>query len=233
MTRHDIDDTAVLNALRDSLDGVTMSIAAADIVSAGRSRIRRRRMAQSITGALTVAALALTVTPLGHSSGGTPPPATGTSHAQVRALAFTLARHADGTVQVTWDKQRYFEDPAGLEQALRQAGFPVMIKVGEFCAGRGDDTSLDPSGSGPGVDQVIRARRQDDDSVTFVFSPAAMPAGKQLFIGYLSAAQLAITHGAPGSVERLITAEGPLTCTTQAPPKHIRPGTPEAVTKKD
>ena len=49
-----------------------------------------------------------------------------------------------------------------------------------------------------------------------------MPAGKQLFIGYLNPAQLAVTGGAPGSVERLVSTGVPLTCTTQAPPANHR-----------
>jgi hypothetical protein len=47
-----------------------------------------------------------------------------------------------------------------------------------------------------------------------------MPAGQQLFIGYLSPAQLAAVHGNPGSVERLVPTGVPLTCDTQAPPEH-------------
>ena len=39
----------------------------------------------------------------------------------------------------------------------------------------------------------------------------------ELFIGYLSPAQLAVTQGQPGSVERLVPTGVPLTCTTQAP----------------
>jgi hypothetical protein len=64
----------------------------------------------------------------------------------------------------------------------------------------------------------VRRQSEADGRVTFVFIPSAMPAGKQLFIGYLSPAQLAVTHGAPGSVERLISTGVPLTCTTDAPP---------------
>jgi hypothetical protein len=58
------------------------------------------------------------------------------------------------------------------------------------------------------------------DKVTFVFTPSAMPAGKQLFIGYLNSAQLAVTQGRPGSVERLVSTGVTLTCTTTAPPAH-------------
>lgn len=224
MIMHDTDETTVLETLRTSLEGVTMRTPVVDIVNAGRTRVRRRRLAGSMTGAIAVAALALSVAPLGHPSSDTPQPATGTGNAQVRTVAFTLARHADGTIHVTWDKQRYFEDHAGLQQALRQAGFSVVIKDGEFCAGSGDDTSLDPSGVGPGVAGVMSARRENHGRVTFVFTPAAMPAGKQLFIGYLSQDQLAITHGQPASVERLVSTQGPLSCTTQPPPAHTGRG---------
>ncbi len=62
-----------------------------------------------------------------------------------------------------------------------------------------------------------------DGTVAFIFTPSAMPAGKELFIGYLSPSQLAVTHGQPGSVERLVPTGGPLTCTTQEPLPHSRP----------
>jgi hypothetical protein len=83
-----------------------------------------------------------------------------------------------------------------------------------------DDGYLDPSGVGPRVDRVMKGERQADGTVVFVFAPSAMPAGKELFIGYLSPSQLAVTHGQPGSVERLVPTGVPLTCTTQAPPPH-------------
>ncbi|WP_432172717.1 hypothetical protein [Streptomyces sp. Tue6028] len=66
----------------------------------------------------------------------------------------------------------------------------------------------------------MRGERADDGRVTFVFTPSAMPEAKQLFIGYLNAEQLQVTHGRPGSVERLVPTDEPLTCTTQAPPRH-------------
>ena len=97
--------------------------------------------------------------------------------------------------------------------------FPVLIKEGTFCAGPHDDITLNGSGVGPGVERVMKGRREKDDSVTFVFTPSAMPAGKQLFIGYLTQAQLAVTGGHPGSVERLVSATDSLACTDQAPPR--------------
>ncbi len=213
MSTHD--GEATLGALRDSLDGVAMHTPVEQIVAAGRARRRRRRvtgLATVTTGVAAVTGLALGVPALSHPS--TAPPSAG----HFRAAAFTLDRHADGTIHVTWDKRRYFEDHAGLERALRAAGFPVLVREGTFCTTPKDDPTLDASGSGVGVDRVVRAQRTSDDSVVFIYTPSAMPAGKQLFIGYLSPAQLAVTHGHPGSVERIISTGAPLTCTTQAPP---------------
>ncbi|MBD0740927.1 hypothetical protein [Streptomyces sp. CBMA152] len=211
----------VLDALRDSMDGVTMGTPVERIEAAGRARRRRRRIA----GVATVAAaagLALGVPTYGHPSTAPPQasPATGAAPVHIRTAAYEVESRPDGTVRLTWSKQQYFQDPAGLQAALRKAGFPVLIKVGEFCKGPHDDGSLDPSGSGPGVRRVMKGHRQADGSVVFDFTRSAMPAGTELFIGYLNPAQLAVTHGRPGSVERLVPIGTPLVCTTQAPPPH-------------
>jgi hypothetical protein len=147
---------------------------------------------------------------------------TATGPVHIHTAAFTVDSYPDGTVHVTWDKSRYFRDRKGLQQALRAVRFPVLIKEGVFCKGPHDSGHLNPSGVGPGVDRVMKGERQASGSVAFVFTPSAMPAGKQLFIGFLSPSQLAITHGQPGSVERLVPTGAPLTCTTQAPPSHHR-----------
>jgi hypothetical protein len=215
MSEHDTESGAVLHALRESFSDVGMSTPAERIVSAGRARQRRRLFGTAAgvvagTAALTGLTLSISDTP-----------ATGV---HIRTVAFTVDSQDDGTVHATWDKQRYFEDHEGLQQALRAAGFPVLIKTGEFCRGPQDDGDLNPSGVGPGVDQVMRGERGSDGKVTFVFTPAAMPDGKQLFIGYLSPAQLASVGGNPGSVERLVPTGVPLTCTTEPPPAHRAPG---------
>ena len=242
----DDSDSAVLDALSGSLDEVTMRTPLARIEAAGRALRRRRRVARTATGLAAVAVgVGAGVPMLNHPSTAPPGTAEAAGAVHVRTVGYSVDTAADGTIRVEWDKERYFNDREGLQRALRQAGFPVLIKVGEFCVGPGDDASLDASGTGPGVERVVQAvqteqtpasgdrpgsRQQPKDGgthrdggkgvVTFVFSPAAMPQGKQLFIGYLSPSQLAVTHGAPGSVERLISRDGPLTCTTQAPPSH-------------
>ncbi|MFF3469037.1 hypothetical protein ACWCQN_43785 [Streptomyces sp. NPDC001984] len=222
MSDHDMD---VLDALKDSLDDITMDTPIEQIEAAGRARRRRRRFVGTTAGVAAAAGLALGVPTHGNPS--TAPPtagnSTGAGAVHIRTAAYTVDTKKDGTVHVSWDKQRYFKNHAGLQAALRKAGFPVLIKEGEFCKAPQDDGALDPSGVGPGVREVMRGEREDDGKVTFVFTPSAMPAGTQLFIGYLNEAQLASVHGNPGSVERLVPTGVPLTCTTDLPPAHSRP----------
>jgi hypothetical protein len=176
------------------------------------------------TAVAAAAGVALGGPPVGHQP-GVPSQAAGTGQVHIRTAAFSVDTSNDGTVRLTWDKRQYIQyrqDIAGLQQALRAAGVPVLIKVGVFCRGPHDHAHLDPSGAGPGVGQVMTGENGPEGTVIFTFAPAAMPAGEELFIGYLSPPQLAITHGQPGSVERLVPTGVPLTCTTQAPPPHSR-----------
>jgi hypothetical protein len=147
----------------------------------------------------------------------------------IRTAAFSVDTYSDGTIHVTWDKSRYIQYSqhiAALQQALREAGFPVLIKEGVFCRGPHDSGYLDPSGVGTGVGRVMKGQDQPDGTVVFIFTPSAMPAGEELFIGYLSPVQLTITHGQPGSVERLVPTGVALACTTQAPAPHSRQSRP-------
>jgi len=206
----------VVDALHRSLGETRMKTTAEEIVAAGRTRRRRRRVTGLGVGLAAFATLGFAVN---YAGPRTAQPTTATiDTVHVATVAFTLDRRSDGTVHLTWDKQRYFEQHAALEAALKEAGMPVVIRVGEFCVGPHDDTTLDPSGVGPGVEQVMKGESEADGKVVFVFTPSTLPAGKQLFIGYLDASQLAVTHGRPGSVERLVSLDEPLSCTTTPPP---------------
>lgn len=264
MNDDDSDTTAVLDAVRGSLGTVTMRTPVERIVAAGRRR-KHTRAAAATAGAAAVAGLAV-------AAATTTAPDPGGVH--VHTAAYTVDSGADGSVRLTWDKRRYFEDRDGMQAALRQAGMPVLVKVGEFCHGPQDDPAVSASGTGPGVDLVMhgespgggghgaadepgsggkpadgapgdggpadKARAEkagadpatgkssgaepapgaagaEETAVTLVFDPSAMPAGKQLFIGYLTADQLAVTGGHPGSVERLVPTDVPLICTTELP----------------
>ncbi|GAB3900094.1 hypothetical protein GCM10029964_086960 [Kibdelosporangium lantanae] len=140
------DHDTVLDALKDSLGAVTMHTPVEKIVAVGRAR-RRRRLAGGAAGALVVAGLAVAVTTHGDPS-PSPGDSSVASGVHVHAAAYTVDSNPDGTVSVTWDKEKYFEDHEGLQAALRQAGFPVLVKVGEFCRGPRDDGNLGPGGVG-------------------------------------------------------------------------------------
>jgi hypothetical protein len=223
MTEYNSDSASVLTAVHDAFEPVTMHTALDTVVAQAGARRRRRRRAVTATAVAAVAVLAVGVAGYGHGSTHSARSATPEANAQpvhIVTAAYTVDSQSNGTVTVTWTKQGYFQDPAGLQAALQKAGFPVLVKVGEFCKGPDDDGYLDPSGVGPGVDQVMQGTTGSNKQVVFTFNRSALPAGDELFIGYLSPAQLAITHGAPGSVERLVPTNATLTCTTQAPPVH-------------
>ncbi|MEV5795998.1 hypothetical protein [Streptomyces sp. NPDC052192] len=210
----------LLDTLRNSLDDVHLATPVEEIVAAGRARRRRRKVAGAGMVAL-VAGLAAGVSTLANPSADPPSYATSGQGVHVHTVAYTVDSQKDGTVHATFDKQRYFTDHAGLQAALRRAGFPVLIKTGVFCAGPDDDGKLSPSGSGAGVERVMQGVREHDGRVTFVFKPENMPRNTQLFIGYLDTAQLAAVHNNPGSVERLVPTNQKLTCDTVAPPEHM------------
>ncbi|MDX6390888.1 MAG: hypothetical protein QOJ73_1951 [Streptosporangiaceae bacterium] len=202
----------------DRLEAELVTLVAQRAAVPRRRSVLRRPAWRAGLAAAGVAAVTATTLGVVALSDPASAPSTRPGPVHIRTAAFTVDSHSDGTIHVTWDKSRYFQDRAGLQQALRAAGFPVLIREGVFCRGPGDSGSLDPSGVGPGVGRVMTAEPRAGGAVTFVFTPSAMPAGEELFIGYLSPSQLAVTHGRPGSVERLVPAGARLTCTTQPPP---------------
>ena len=223
MTEYNSESASVLTAVRDGFAPVTMHTSLDTVVVQAGAR-RRRRRAMTVT-AVTATAIALAVGAVGYGQGSTrsaksATPSTPAQPVHIVTAAYTVDSQPNGAVTVTWTKQGYFQEPSGLQAALQTAGFPVLVKVGEFCKGPSDDGYLDPSGVGRGVDQVMQASTDSNGQVVFTFNRSALPAGNELFIGYLSPAQLAITRGAPGSVERLVPTNTTLTCTTTAPPAH-------------
>src|SRR5258708_4024903 len=61
MNSHDTQAAAVLDAVKDSLDGVTMHTPVEQIVTAGHVRRRRRRLIATATGVAAVTGLTLVV----------------------------------------------------------------------------------------------------------------------------------------------------------------------------
>lgn len=224
MTEYNSESASVLTAVHDAFEPITMYTPLDTVIARAAAR-RRRRRAITVTAVVATALVVGAAGAVGYGHGSTNSAKSATRPTAVQPVhivtaAYTVESQSNGSVTVTWTKQGYFQDPSGLQAALQTAGFPVLVKVGEFCKGPSDDGYLDPSGVGRGVDQVMQASTNTSGQVVFTFNRSALPAGDELFIGYLSAAQLAITHGAPGSVERLVPTNATLTCTTSAPPAH-------------
>jgi hypothetical protein len=185
-----------------------------------RAAVRRPAVRVGVVAALAAAVAGGLVAGLSPGSPAGAGFSTAAGPVHIRTAGFTVDSSTDGTIRVTWDKSQYFQDRQELQQALRAAGLPVLIKEGVFCKGPQDNGYLDASGEGAGVSAVMSGEGQAGGAVVFVFTPSAMPPGEELFIGYLSPSQLAVTHGRPASVERLVPAGVALTCTTQPPPSH-------------
>jgi hypothetical protein len=185
-----------------------------------RAAVRRPAVRVGVVAGLAAAVAGGLVAGLSSGSPAGAGLGTAAGPVHIRTAAFTVDRYTDGTIHVTWDKSRYFQDRQELQQALRAAGLPVLIKEGVFCKGPQDNGYLDASGEGAGVSAVMSGEGQAGGAVVFVLTPSAMPSGEELFIGYLSPSQLAVTQGRPASVERLVPAGVALTCTTQPPPSH-------------
>ena len=114
-----MNDEELITMVRDQRSSVPMTTPVEQIISSGRV-VRTRRRIPGIAGALAgAAAAALAVAALlpggGHQA-GRPLPA--------QLAAWTVVRHADGTVVVT---VRQLRDPAGLQRTLRADGVPTTV----------------------------------------------------------------------------------------------------------
>lgn len=147
-------------------------------------RRRRRRRGAGITAAAVVLSLALTGA-FGPAAGTggvrTTVPARGTG--TIRTTAFTLVKHASGTVTLTLSLFAVL-DTSTLQSDLRHDGIPAIVTTGGFCS----------SAPAPaGFFRVVTVTGPKG-SRTMTINPAAMPAGTELSVGSF---QLAPTVGTP------------------------------------
>jgi len=115
MTDHDL-----ITAVRDSFTGVHSDTPVEQIVRRSRA-VRARRRVPALTAAVAVAAaVGLAVTGLlpGHPA---------TVQPGIHLSAWTVVRHADGTVYIRINQLR---DPAGLQRKLRADGVPASVVFG-------------------------------------------------------------------------------------------------------
>ena len=111
-------DEELITMVREQRTSVPMTTPVEQIISRGRV-VRTRRRIPGIAGALAgaaAAALAVAVLLPGAHQAGRPLPA--------QLAAWTVVRHADGTVVVT---VRQLRDPAGLQRTLRADGVPATV----------------------------------------------------------------------------------------------------------
>jgi len=151
-----------------------------------RSRSRRhRRLAElSIAGVAAGTILALGLAGVFGSASHTPAHDPGT----IRTAAFTLTKNANGTATLTLTADQVF-NPGALQQALQQDGIPALVETGSYCSSSPATPAATlaaalslqlPDGTPVSGNQPVPA-----DAVT-VISPAAMPAGTELFFGYFN-----------------------------------------------
>jgi hypothetical protein len=196
----------VLDDVKGSMAGVHMRTPVEEIVAAGRSRRRRRRVCGTVAGAVVVAGATMVALQPGTPAETAPPVTADTGPVHLHLAAFSVDTNPDGTVTMLTKAQSL--DPATLRRALAQAGVPAIIKIGEFCR----STQSPP----PGLDSVVRGEPRPDGTVVLVFTPSALPQGAELSIGILK-------PGSPGqkrAAYTLVRAGTPLRCSPGLPNEH-------------
>jgi hypothetical protein len=169
------------SALRSAL-----ARAAADIQDPAQARQRllhrdyrpghgHRKLGAGITATTAAAGVVL-----GLGLAGAFGPAAVSGTGTIRTTAFTLVRHADGTVTLTIHPGVLLE-PGTLQRDLQRDGIPAKVTTGSFC-------SSDPAPAG--IHKVVNAvvpglkGAPMTASPTLAINPAAMPAGTELSFGY-------------------------------------------------
>ena len=205
----ELNDSAVLSAVRDSISGMPMPAAPRlqAITARGRSRRRRRLGGLSIATAGACAALAAGLAGGSGSAGPAPqhePP-------PVHLAAFSVVAGPGGTTTLTLYPGQV-ANPDAVRQALAEHGIPALVTVGKFCR-----TADQPS---PGVGQVVVLPYRPQQRISgpgptrtggpgpVVIYGSGIPSGVELSIGYRQDPQeFEISFS-------LIQAGAPLTCTS-------------------
>ena len=197
----ELNDSAVLSAVRDSISGLPMPAAPRlqAITARGRACRRRRLGGLSIASAGACAALAAGLAGGSGSAGPAPqhePP-------PVHLAAFSVVAGPGGTTTLTLYPGQV-ANPDAVRQALAEHGIPALVTVGKFCR-----TADQPP---PGVGQVVvlslRPPQGTGGPGPVVIYGSAIPSGVELSIGYRQDPQeFEISFS-------LIQAGAPLTCTS-------------------
>jgi hypothetical protein len=211
----DMNDDDLFGALRDGLSKLQVPDAPPleNIVARGRTRRRRSGLAGVGLAAVGLA-IALPVIVTSVNRGGVPVathPRLGSGPVHVNLAAYSVDSNPNGTVTVALATKRNF-DPAGLRQALAQAGVAAVVNFGVFC-----QTAVQPTGftqvvyrsasAGAAHSHASSAGNQTE-MTAMVIKPSAMPRRAELSIGYFPN-HVAMT---------LVKVGGPLSCFSMDPP---------------
>ncbi|MEU5780332.1 hypothetical protein [Micromonospora lupini] len=214
-----MDEDEVLNAMRRTLSDVRMDRPVEVIEERGRARRRHRGVLGLAAGGglAAVAALALAL-PIGAGPSGSAPaggaaaPAAEQAAPAMEPAAFSVAKLADGSVQLRL-KSKQVINPEALEKALADAGVPTAVKAGVLCTP--EDMEL------PQIKDVLTFDRIDganEDGVygdsEWVIAPAKMPKGSILHFsvfpvhkgeGYAKVAWALVPKGAPMNCRSVVS----------------------------
>jgi len=169
-----MNDNELITAVRESVADVRAATPVAKIISRGRA-VRARRRIPAVAGALAAGACTgLAVTTL--VSAGHPGVASvnhPSSHpASVRLTAWTVARQANGNIDVTI---RQLKNPAGLQATLRADGLPVTVS---FSGRLNPGPACRPYSTALGMLNSVSQIHGD----RLVIDPSALPSGAGLAI---------------------------------------------------
>jgi hypothetical protein len=214
LNAHEMNDCAVLSAVRDSVSGWPVPAAPRLEAITARGRAHRRRRLGGLTAAAAstcAAAGACAALAVGVAGGGGPgTPAPPHQASPVHLTAFSVVTGPDGDTTLTLYPGEV-ANPDAVRRALAGHGIPALVTAGRFCR-----TAEQPA---PGVGQVVvltsghprlipGQRPGQHAPGPVVIHGAAIPRGVELSIGYRQ-----------GSGENeisfsLIQAGAPLTCTS-------------------
>lgn len=181
----ELNDGAVLSAVRDSISGLPMPAAPRLQAITARGRARRRHRLSRAAGVSVAGVAAGTALAFGLSSAHGPAPVHGTIRTlaprTIRTAAFKIVKKSNGKATLTLNPNEFL-DPATLQSDLAKYGIPAKVTSGSFC-------SSDPAPAG--FSQVVSlppreapVPPQSGVPPTITFDPAATPAGTELSFGF-------------------------------------------------
>jgi hypothetical protein len=170
-----MNDDDVIAVVRDSFTDVHSDTPVERIVTRSRA-VRARRRIPGLAAALAVAAAAVfAVTALlpGHPTSPQP---------GIQLAAWTVVKHADGTIHVTI---RELRDPSGLQRKLRADGVPASVIFGDPanaqpnpCQSYGGDPELLQKAVTPSM----APGQPQGNGILMTIHPSALPNGAGLQI---------------------------------------------------